>query len=126
MLHFFTDYDFLRRQVADIAPKNVLCVFRNPRECPDGPSFPDFRFLGYDLVDRECSISALTNCGGFPDVFDNSELSNVGLLTDFRRAVQVQQELRLRHPDSHHADCHLWAVFRLTAAAPDWHTATTR
>ena len=117
MLHFFTDFDFLVTQVADIEPKNVLCVFRNPTGPPEAPLSPDFRFLGYDLVDRECSISALTNCGGFPGVFANSELSQVGLLTDFSRAVQVQQNLRSRHPASHHADCDRWAIFRLACPA---------
>jgi len=112
MLHFFTDFDFLMTQVADLEPKNVLCVFRNPTAQPEAPLL-DFRFLGYALVDRECSISALTNCGGFPDVFANSELSHVGLLKDFGRAVEVQQNLRALHPAEHHADCHLWAIFRL-------------
>jgi hypothetical protein len=42
---------------------------------PEAPRQGDFRFLGCDLVDRECFISALTSCGGFPDVFGNSELS---------------------------------------------------
>jgi hypothetical protein len=34
------------------------------------PSFVDF--------DYDCGISALTNRGGFPDVFAGSELSRVG------------------------------------------------
>ena len=54
----------------------------------------------------------LPTCGGFPDVFDNRELSSKGLLTSFTRAVQVQSELRAKYPDEHHADCHLWAVAR--------------
>src|SRR5262249_10558786 len=110
---FFTDFDFLMTQVADIEPKNVLCVFRNPPAQPEVSLPADFRFLGYDLMDRDCSISALTNCGGFPDVFANSELSRVGLFTDIRRAVEVQRDLRSLHPTERHADCHLWAVFRL-------------
>jgi hypothetical protein len=113
MLNFFVDFDFLMEQVAGKEPKNVLCVFRNPTAQPEAPVSGDFRFLGYDLVDRECFNSALTNCGGFPDVFANSELSNVGLLNDFSRAVEVQHDLRSLHPTEHHADCHLWAVFRL-------------
>jgi hypothetical protein len=117
MLHFFTDFEFLVTQVTDVEPKNVLCVCRNPTARPDVPLSADFRFLGYDLVDRECSISALTNCGGFPDVFANSELSQVGLLTDFSRAAEVQRNLRSLHPAEHHADCHLWAIFRLACPA---------
>jgi len=117
MLNFFVNFDSLMTQIAEIETKNVLCVFRNPTRQPEAPSFADFRFLGYDLVDRDCSISALTNCGGFPDVFANSELSRVGLLPDFGRAVEVRQTLRSLHPDDHHADCHLWALFRLAVPA---------
>jgi len=91
--------------------------FATPLTQPDAPAFADFRFLGYDLVDRESSISALTNCGGFPDAFANSELSNAGLLTDLRRAVEVQRTLRALHPEERHADCHVWAIFRLVTAA---------
>jgi hypothetical protein len=71
-----------------------------------------FEFLGYDVVDVHGEVSALTNCGGFPDVFSNSELSRKGLLTSFSRAREVQAELRRRYPDEPHADCHLWAIFR--------------
>jgi hypothetical protein len=112
MLNFFIDYDFLKEQVAHIRRKNVLCVFRNPLERPCAPDFADFRFLGYDLVDKQSTASALTNCGGFPDVFDNSELSPFGLLTDLDRAAEVQQNLRSLYPEEHHANCDVWAIFR--------------
>lgn len=111
-LKFFVDFDFLMKQVAGIEVKNILCVIRNPTHPPIPPSGA-FEFLGYDLVDRECSISALTNCGGFADVFSNSELSACGLLSGFERAVEVQRMLRSSHPNERHADCHLWAIFRL-------------
>lgn len=88
MLNFWVDFDFLMRQVAAIQKKNVLCVFRNPEQQPYTPAFADFQFLGYDVVDVHGDISALTNCGGFPDVFANEELSSVGLLTDYGRAVK--------------------------------------
>ena len=71
------------------------------------------------MVDREGSISALTNCGGFPNAFSNSELSEVGLLTEFERAVEVQRMLRSCYPDEHHADCHMWAIFRLVTLSRD-------
>jgi len=111
MLAFFLDADFLRQQVANIQHKNLLCVFRNPSEPPIPPD-GSFEFAGYDLVDVQHSASALTNCGGFPDVFSNSELSTIGLLPNFNRAVEVQTLLRQRHPEEHHAKCHLWAIFR--------------
>ena len=67
MLNFFVDLDYLLEQLSHIGDKNLLCVFRNPERQP----LPDatlFEFLGYDLVDVQGSASALTNCGGFPDV----------------------------------------------------------
>ncbi|TKD48058.1 MAG: hypothetical protein E5W98_03195 [Mesorhizobium sp.] len=71
-----------------------------------------FTFLGYDLLDQDVSISALTNCGGFPDVFANTELSDVGLIPDFDRAVEIRDHLRGMHPSEYHANCDLWAISR--------------
>jgi hypothetical protein len=39
------------------------------------------------------TFSAPTNCGGFPDVFANPELSPAGLLPDSAQAVEVQLPL---------------------------------
>jgi hypothetical protein len=111
MLAFFLDANFLRQQVANIPHKNLLCVFRNPSEPPIPPD-GIFEFAGYDLVDVQHSASALTNCGGFPDVFSNSELSTIGLLPDFNRAIEVQKLLLEKHPEEPHAQCYVWAIFR--------------
>jgi len=111
MLNFFVDLGYLTNQLSGIAQKNLLCVFRNPASHPKSPS-PSFEFLGYDLVDTQGSASALTNCGGFPDVFSNFELTATGLLANHVRAVQVQSELRTLHAQHGHTDCHLWAIFR--------------
>lgn len=113
MINFFIDLEFLLTQVSDIPERNLLCVYRNPPSPPAPCAGPvSFEFLGYDLVDVEGSASALTNCGGFPDVFENRELSSKGLLTSHVRAFQVQSELRARHPEEHHANCHVWAIHR--------------
>jgi hypothetical protein len=112
MLNFFTDLDYLRSEIADIPRKNLLCVFRNPSAQPTSEVPNDFAFLGYDLVDVESQISALTNCGGFFDLFSNSELSGKGLLSSFERSRQVQADLRRQYPHEPHANCHLWAIFR--------------
>ena len=112
MLNFFLDFDFLIEQINNIEKKNVLCVFRNPQQIPTAPSAANFKFIGYDLVEVNGGISALTNCGGFPDVFANAELSEVGLLTEFGRANKVQALLRSLYPNDPHANCDLWAIFR--------------
>lgn len=112
MLDFFLDLEFLEAQVANFSRKNMLCVIRNPVEEPTQSLLGDFQLLGYDLVGVQDSISALTNCGGFSEVFANSELSYFGLLDGFRRAREVQRALRSRFPEEPHANCHLWAVAR--------------
>jgi hypothetical protein len=111
MLHFFLDYDFLMQQVAPFEKKNVLCVFRNPSERPTPPS-DDFEFLGYEVVDIHGDVSALCNCGGYPGIFEGSELSHYGLLNDLDRAMQIQKAIRESDPGGSHSDCHVWAIFR--------------
>lgn len=76
-------------------------------DSPDGSL--RFELLGYDLVEVDGSISALSNCGGFPDVFSNDELSRKGLLISHGRAQEVQSKLRIVPrsimPTAHLGDC---------------------
>jgi len=111
-IDFFLDFSYLSGQVSSFAKKNVLCVFRNPIKQPIPPTLASFEFIGYDLVERQGTISALTNCGGYPDVFANAELSRFGLLNNLPRAIDVQQKLRSLHPEDPHANCDVWAIFR--------------
>jgi hypothetical protein len=113
MLYFFTDLEYLRIETASILRKNLLCVFRNPFTHPSAAQVPEgFEFIGYDLVEKDSGMSALTNCGGFPKAFSNGELSEKGLLRTHERARTVQDTLVREYPNEHHANCHLWAIFR--------------
>jgi hypothetical protein len=113
LLHFFVDLEYLLRQLPGSKDCNLLCVHRNPTSPPSlREQALRFEFLGYDLVDMEGGASALTNCGGFPDVFDGSELSQHGLLTSLDRALEVQSELRKKHTNEPHANCNVWAISR--------------
>jgi len=112
-LYFFTDLEYLRIETASILRKNLLCVFRNPFTHPNAAQVPEeFEFIGYDLVEKESGMSALTNCGGFPKAFSNEELSEKGLLRTYERARTVQDTLVREYPNEHHANCHLWTIFR--------------
>jgi len=112
MLDFFVDLDFLLSELADASEFNILSVIRRPSADVRSVAWGGFTFLGYDLLDQEGATSALTNCGGFPDVFANSELSHVGLIPDFDRAAEIQDMLRRIHPEERHADCDIWAISR--------------
>jgi hypothetical protein len=113
MLHFFTDLDYLRSETAAISRKNLLCVFRNPTAEPSGAQVQEgFEFIGYDLLEKDSGMSALTNCGGFPKAFSNGELSAKGLLMNHERSRTVQEALIREYPNEPHANCNLWAIFR--------------
>ena len=112
MLGFFIDLDFLLSELPDTRGLNILGVIRKPSIDVRSLEWDGFAFLGYDLMDKNVGNSALSNCGGFPDVFADTELSGVGLLENFDRAVEIRDLLQRTHPEERHADCDLWAIFR--------------
>jgi hypothetical protein len=111
MLTYFTDLDYLLRRIGTERDRNLLCLYRNPEAHPS-PSDSRFGFEGYDVVDVQGGISALTNCGGFPLAFVNEELNSVGLLPTRERATQVRTALLTNYPVEPHAHCDAWAIFR--------------
>ena len=115
MLNFFVDLEFLLSELTDTSNLNILGVIRRPSADVCSLGWDGFTFMGFDLLDKNVDISAMTNCGGFPDVFANEELSCVGLIDDFNRAVEIQGLLYKTHPEERHADCDLWAIFRRQA-----------
>ena len=71
-----------------------------------------FDFAGFELLDVHGDVSALTDCGGFPEVFAGDELNAFGLLSDLARADEVRRGLRTAYPDEPHAHCDVWALWR--------------
>jgi hypothetical protein len=114
---FFRSHDYLRNRVMGLGRLNILAVLQNPTHSDVAAMrLPDFTFAGFDLVDVHGDISALTNCGGFEGVFRNTELSELGLLTDLSRAQEVRASLRVQYPEESHAQCHVWAIWRQSRA----------
>ncbi|MBY0514850.1 MAG: hypothetical protein K2P78_13165 [Gemmataceae bacterium] len=113
-LNLFHDLDHVLGKVAGDDRVGVLALLQNPTE-DDVRSFADprFAFRGFDLVELQTGISALVNCGGFPKAFAPADLSDCGLLTDHATAVGVRKRLREEYPDEHHANCDVWAVWRM-------------
>jgi hypothetical protein len=114
MLHWYTDLPYLLRRCGSIEGRNMLCAFRDPERQPEPPSAPfDWVYEGCDLVDVKSGPSALTNCGGgFPLAFRGDEVTPHGLIASLDRAKEIQRALREHYPDEHHANCHVWSVFR--------------
>jgi hypothetical protein len=110
---FFRSLEYLRQRVRSEDRLNLLAVLQNPAAADLARvNLPGFTFAGFDLMDVHGDISALTNCGGFDGVFANSELSELGLLTDLGRAQAAQASLRALYPEESHAECHVWAIWR--------------
>lgn len=115
----YWDLEYLRRRLSPGTTYRLLALARNAPEDPlHWPVVDGFVFAGHDLIEKGGSISALTNCGGFDDVFSRDELSSQGLLTSWARAVEVQRELSRRYPDEHHAQCSLWSLWTMEPLVP--------
>jgi hypothetical protein len=115
--NYFRDLNYLLQRVQNEERRNLLGLYRNPAEhISTAPSNRDFTFVGYDLIEDATQISALTNCGGFPDVFSNEELNSYGLISKFERASEVKGLLLEKHPEEPHADCETYAIWRLNEA----------
>jgi hypothetical protein len=113
-LDYFYHLDYLLQRVQITKRRNILGLYRNPdAHISFPPAARDFGFMGYDLIEEETQISALNNCGGFPDAFANNELNKYGLLDDFERSCEVRRLLAQRYPARHHAQCELYAIWRL-------------
>jgi hypothetical protein len=111
---YFRSLEYLRKRVAGEPGLNVLAVLQNPSPADlESVELPGFRFLGFDLLDIYGDISALSNCGGFEDVFAGSELSEHGLLPELPRAYEIRRGLSTAYPDESHARCDVWAIWRL-------------
>ncbi len=114
---YFYNLDYLLGRVTNVSRKNIIGLYRNPDSRIEvAPAEGGFVFVGYDLIEEMTQISALTNCGGFPETFANEELNEVGLLPAFERANEVRMLLAKNNPDEPHAHCEMYAIWRLREA----------
>ena len=90
---------------------------------PSPPMSPDekeallkgrgFEFCGYDLIDPETVISAVTNCGAdFDKGIDYAKLNEYGLFSRYAEAVRAQETLLREYPEEPHADCVVIELWR--------------
>jgi hypothetical protein len=116
MLDFFTDLGFVLRRVAGHRPSVVVAVIHEPSEDEvNSFSEPNFEFAGFDVVDTQFLASALLSSSRFPGVCNVAELSEEpGLLLSRKRACEIRDTLRQRHPDCEKAKCYVWIIWRYT------------
>ena len=108
---FFSSIDYVLEKTKDFDVFNLLAVVKEPKEIKSKLS-NEFDFIGYDLIETDGDISALTNCGGFDESFLPIDLNKFGLVTEWKKAKKIQKDLKANNPDEHHADCYLYEVWR--------------
>jgi len=108
----FASMDFVLSHLKDKVVYNFLAVIKEPGEECRHVAIDGFEFQGYDLLDYDYEISALSNCGGFDETFLPDDLNQVGLITDYSKAAGIRRRLKENNPDEHHAECNLFALWR--------------
>lgn len=112
--YVFTNLNWLLSRVEYIDDKQILALIREPESDCSNDNFDNrFIFYGYDLVENDTGISALLNCGGFDKVFCPSDLTQYGLICEYNKAKEVQLKLKEEYPEESHADCVIWAIWRM-------------
>lgn len=91
---------------------NLLAVVKEPKEDCKGIRIDGFDFVGYELLDKFYSSSALTNLGCMDKGFLSHELNHLGLLDSLDKAHHIQEHLRKNYPDMEDADTKIIAVWR--------------
>ena len=109
---FFTTLDYVLQKTKPLDRFNLLAVVIEPTQDCKNVMLDDFEFVGYDLLDKDYSISALTNCGGFDETFLPSDLNEFGLIDDYDKAIDIKKRLLENNPEEHHADTNVIAVWR--------------
>lgn len=109
---FYLSLDYVLRRLETKDKFNLLTLGVNPTEDCKNIGIDGFEFVGYDLLDQDYNISALTNCGGFDESFTSSDINEKGLVDDFTRAYDIRKSLLENNPLEHHADTNVIAIWR--------------
>lgn len=109
---FFTTLDYVLMKAGNVKEFNLLAVVIEPAQDCKAITVDQFVFLGYDLLDKEYSISALSNCGGFDESFLPGELNQFGLVDEYDKAYDIKRKLLENNPQEHHAYTNVIALWR--------------
>jgi hypothetical protein len=111
-LDWFTDAEYLKKRV-NVNPQfhNLIALLEHPHTTAIPP--PHFEHCGFDILDGEDSISVLTKCGQFPEIFSPSSVNQFSLLDSLSQAHQIAEAIRKTYPDEYHCqNCRVWQIAR--------------
>jgi hypothetical protein len=109
---FFTSLEYVLQNTKAKDRFNLLAVVKELAQSCKNILPNDFDFVGYELLDKDYSISALTNCGGFDETFLPGDLNHYGLIEEYEKAFDIRKRLFENNPDEPHAECNVIAVWR--------------
>ena len=108
----YTSLGYVLEKTQTSEKYNLMTVMIEPYKDCGSINVYGYEFLGYDLVDKGFNISALTNCGGFPETFDPTDLNQFGLIDRYVYAYDIKRRLLENNPGEFHADTHVVAIWR--------------
>lgn len=108
----FNSLEYVIKKIKDKERFNLLAVVKEPTEKCENIKIQDFEFVGYELLDKDYSTSALSNCGGFDETFKPTDLNHLGLIDTYDKAYDIRDRLLKNNPEEYHADCNVFALWR--------------
>lgn len=108
----FNSLDYVIEKVKNKKQYNLLSVVKEPNEKCESTRIQDFEFVGYELLDKDYSTSALSNCGGFDETFLPNDLNHYGLIDTFDKAYDIRNRLFNNNQKDFHADCNIFGLWR--------------
>jgi len=109
---FFTTVDFVFQRLIKREKYNLLAIVIEPDKDCKYIQVENYDFVGYELLDQDFHVSALSNCGGFDETFLPTDLNDKGLIDDFTKAYDIKKRLLENNPNEYHADTNVIAVWR--------------
>lgn len=107
-LHLITDYDYAVEKHDEIGKGDLVGLKFDEHDESDSC------FLGFDLIDRYCDVSLLTNWGNDVEIINRS-LSASGLVLNRQSIEEIQEELlRTSGDDAHVEGCQIVSIYRPT------------
>lgn len=108
---FFSNMDFILNHLKCKNDFHFLAICVEPETDCATIQLEGFDFMGYELLDKSIDVSALSNCGGFPETFSDNDLNQAGLISEYQTACNIQKNLLLNNPNEYHADTYMFAVW---------------
>ena len=109
---FFSTPDYVLANIKPQEKFNMLAVIVEPEDDCKDVVLDGYEFMGYELLDKDYTTSALSNCGGFWETYTPSDINEFGLIDDIDKALDIRERLLENSPDEYHADTNIVAVWR--------------